>query len=189
VPGSLIETLLFRTRHGIVSRCRIAFYRALGMTIGGNCRLERIRVRRPSQISIGEANAFTEGCWLWPNDDSYDGIRIRVGYRNYFNRDCMIDACGSVEIGDHNMFGPSVYIADSDHTMSPGQWVADAPMQIGTVVIGNGCWLGARSVILKNVTLGDRCVVAAGAVVTKSFPERSVIAGVPGRLIKTLPNE
>jgi acetyltransferase-like isoleucine patch superfamily enzyme len=93
----------------------------------------------------------------------------------------MIDACGFVEIGDHNMFGPGVYVADSNHTMAPGKRLADNPMNIGNVVIGNGCWIGARAIILKDVILGDRCVVAAGAVVTKSFPPGSVIAGVPAR--------
>jgi acetyltransferase-like isoleucine patch superfamily enzyme len=87
------------------------------------------------------------------------------------------------------MFGPNVYVTDSDHRTLPNRWVTDGAMQVGRVVIGNGCWLGARSVILKNVTLGDRCVVAAGAVVTKSFPARSVIAGVPARLLRTLSDE
>jgi len=43
-------------------------------------------------------------------------------------------------------------------------------------------------VILKNVILGDRCVVGAGAVVTKTFPTGSVVAGVPARLLRTLPD-
>ena len=57
-------------------------------------------------------------------------------------------------------------------------------MDLGSVLIGNGCWIGAKAVILKDVTLGDCCVVAAGAVVTRSFPEGSVVAGVPARLLK-----
>ena len=172
-----------------MSRARILFYRAFGMGIGENCRLERIRVRRPSQIALGPSNSLTEGCWLWPIDEAYSGIRIQIGKRNFFNRNCMIDACGYVQIGDCNMFGPDVYLTDSDHTMLPPQWVADSPMKVGKVVIGNGCWVGARSVILRDVILGDYCIVAAGAVVTKSFPSRSLIAGVPARLIRTLPNE
>src|ERR1700722_5405700 len=100
MPSSLIEALLFRTRYGLMSRGRIWCYRSLGMTIGPHCRLENIRVRRPSQIAIGASNALTEGCWLWPIDDHSRETRIRIGDRNYFNRDVMIDACGSVEVGN-----------------------------------------------------------------------------------------
>jgi acetyltransferase-like isoleucine patch superfamily enzyme len=169
-----------------MSRGRILLYRSLGMSIGAHCRLERIRIRRPQQIVVGASNALSEGCWLWPVDEDCDETRIRIGNGNYFNRNVMIDACGSVDVGSNNMFGPNVYIADSNHTMSPGTRVADSPMDIGKVVIGNGCWIGANAIILKDVVLGDRCVVAAGAVVTKSFPPGSVIAGVPARLLSVL---
>jgi maltose O-acetyltransferase len=58
-------------------------------------------------------------------------------------------------------------------------------MDVGRVRIGNGCWIGAKAVILMNVELGDRCVVGAGAVVTRSFPADSVVVGVPARPIGT----
>lgn len=174
-----LETLLFKRLTGLTSRVRVAFYRALGARIGPGTRLERVRCRRLTQISIGAENAFTEGCWLWPRDASYPGTRIRIGDRNYFNRDVMIDACGLIEIGDDNMFGPGVYLTDSNHTSPIDGRVGDSPMSVGHVRIGNGCWLGARATILKGVELGDHCVVGAGAVVTKSFPAHSVLIGVP----------
>ncbi len=180
----LLERLIFHTWYGLQSRLRIWFYRSLGMQIGNNCRFESIRIRRPSQIALGSYNAFTEGCWLWPVDETGRAPRIRIGDSNYFNRDVMIDACGLIEIGSNNMFGPGVYITDSNHTMDPLRWVGETEMQVGRVIIGNGCWVGARAVILKDVELGDRCVIAAGAVVTKSFPAGSIVGGVPAGLLK-----
>ena len=54
------------------------------------------------------------------------------------------------------------------------------------IVIGRGCWIGARSIILKGVQLGEGCIVGAGSVVTMPFPEWSIIAGNPARLIRKL---
>ena len=178
------ETLAFRVRYGVASRFRVMFYRSFGMRIGKRCRLERIRVRRPRQIRLGEYNSISEGSWFWPNDQDFAGIRIDVGDRNYFNRDVMLDACGRIQIGSDNMIGPGTYITDSNHTLVPGKLVTQSPMDMGIVVIGNGCWLGAKVCILKDVQLGDGCIVAANSVVTTSFPSNSVIGGNPARLIR-----
>ena len=180
---SFIETFLLRTRYGIGSRFRIALYRAMGMTIGARCRIERIRLRRPSQIRLGQFNALTEGTWLWPTDSDHKGLRIDIGDYNYFNRDAILDASGLIKIGNRNMFGPRLYVTDSNHTMEADRWVGECPMNVGTVTIGDGCWIGANVTILRNVTLGDRCIVAAGSVLSQSFPENSVIGGNPARLL------
>ena len=180
-----IEAFLLRVPRGLTSRFRLGIYRSLGMQMGIRNRMEGGgRCRRLSQIQIGDFNAFTQGCWLWPTDSPSDQIRIRIGSQNYFNRNLMIDACGLIEIGDSNMFGPDVYITDSNHRFGPGLKPNEEPMDVGRVKIGNRCWIGAKVVILKNVELGDGCVVGAGAVVTKSFPAGSLVAGVPARLLK-----
>jgi acetyltransferase-like isoleucine patch superfamily enzyme len=180
-----MEALLLRIPRGLASRFRLAVYRMLGMQQGHHNRMEGGgRCRRLTQIELGNYNAFTQGCWLWPLDEDFDGIRIRVGSGNYFNRNLMIDACGYVEIGNENMFGPDVYIADSNHNYRSGVSPKSLPMQRGRVKIGSNCWIGAKAIILKDVELGDGCVVGAGAVVTKSFPTGSVIAGIPAKLIR-----
>lgn len=179
-----IEPLLLRIPRGAASRVRLLVYRALGMRLGKKNRMEGSgRVRRCSQIAIGDSNAFTQGCWLWPEDTEFSGVRIQIGNRNYFNRNVMIDACGLVEIGDRNMFGPDVYITDSNHQFGDGLSPSEQPMDKGSVHIGNRCWIGAKVTILKGVRLGDGCVVAAGAVVTRSVEPGTVVAGVPARAL------
>ena len=178
----LLEYLLLTVTRGVASRLRLALYRSLGMKAGVHNRMEGLgRVRRCSQIEIGSYNAFTQGCWLWPDNQNYEGVRIRIGNRNYFNRNLMIDACGLVEIGNQNMVGPDVYITDSNHRFGSGLAPNEQPMDTGKVKIGNRCWIGAKVVILKDVELGDGCIVGAGSVVTKSVAPGSVVAGVPAQ--------
>src|SRR5437016_3046306 len=177
---TFVEYVFLKASRGATSRLRLAVYQSLGMKFGLRNRMEGGgRVRRCSQIELGSYNAFTQGAWLWPNDVDYGGIRIRIGNRNYFNRNVMIDACGSIEIGDRNMFGPDVYITDSNHRHGSGLAPGEQPMDAGKVKIGNRCWIGAKAVILKDVELGDGCIVGAGAVVTKSVAPGAVVAGVP----------
>jgi acetyltransferase-like isoleucine patch superfamily enzyme len=180
-----IEPLLIRIPRGLASRVRLALYQFMGMRQGKRNRMEGGgRCRSLHQIEIGSYNTFTQGCWLWPLDTEYEGIRIKIGSGNYFNRNLMIDACGYIEIGDDNMFGPDVYITDSNHTFGAGISPKTAPMQTGHVLIGNRCWIGAKVVILKDVELGDGCVVGAGAVVTRSVAPGAVVSGVPARQIR-----
>jgi acetyltransferase-like isoleucine patch superfamily enzyme len=180
-----LEYLFCTASRGAMSRVRLAAYRLLGLKAGRHNRIEGGgRMRRCSQIHIGSSNAFTQGAWLWPENSDHNGIRIRIGDGNYFNRNVMIDACGLVEIGNQNMFGPDVYITDSNHRFGPGMTPNEHPMDVGTVRIGNRCWVGAKAVILKDVVLGDGCVVGAGSVVTKSVPAGAVVAGVPAKLIR-----
>jgi len=73
-----------------------------------------------------------------------------------------------------------VYVTDHDHAWPDG----GAALVTAPVVIGDGCWLGEGCAILKGVTLGEGCVVGANAVVTRSAPARSMLVGVPARVVK-----
>lgn len=92
-----------------------------------------------------------------------------------------ICAAKSVAIGRHTILGADVLISDTDfHTPLPdGSWSNDAAGTAKPVRIGEGCFIGARAIILKGVTIGDGAVVAAGAVVTRDVPPEHLAAGNP----------
>lgn len=181
---SLIERILFEIPIGLKSRCKIILYRSMGMKIGFKNRFEKGKCRQFKNIEIGNNNAFFGGGYmLWPIKNNSNEIKIKIKDNCLFNRNIYLDACGYIEIGNGCMFGPDVYVTDSNHQMKNGISARELPMNIGKVIIGDNCWIGAKAVILKDVILGENCVVAAGAVVTKSFAAGSVVGGVPARLL------
>lgn len=51
----------------------------------------------------------------------------------------------------------------------------------GRVSIGDGVFLGARSMVVADIEVGDRSVVAAGAVVTRDVNSGAIVAGIPAK--------
>ncbi|NUF25130.1 2,3,4,5-tetrahydropyridine-2,6-dicarboxylate N-acetyltransferase [Bombilactobacillus mellis] len=60
------------------------------------------------------------------------------------------------------------------------------PASAQPVRIGKNVLIGANAVVLEGVQVGDQAVVAAGAVVTQDVPAKTVVAGVPAKVIKQL---
>jgi acetyltransferase-like isoleucine patch superfamily enzyme len=50
--------------------------------------------------------------------------------------------------------------------------------------VGKNCFIGGRSLIMPGVTIGDGCIVGAGSVVTKSVPPGCIVAGNPARILR-----
>ena len=58
------------------------------------------------------------------------------------------------------------------------------PPSASPVIIEDNVLVGANAVILEGVRVGEGAVVAAGAIVVEDVPARTVVAGVPARVIK-----
>ncbi|CAK1237806.1 Tetrahydrodipicolinate N-succinyltransferase (DapD) [Fructobacillus cardui] len=60
------------------------------------------------------------------------------------------------------------------------------PASAEPVRVGDGALVGANAVVIEGVQVGAGAVVAAGAIVTEDVPERTVVAGVPAKVIKQI---
>lgn len=114
-----------------------------------------------------------------------DGKRLSVGNRSQLGSNARLN--GDITIGEDVMMGPDVVMMATSHEYSR----LDIPMnQQGSkpeepIIIGNDCWIGTRVIILPGVQIGDHSIIAAGSVVTHSFPDNSILGGVPARIIKS----
>lgn len=113
------------------------------------------------------------------------GKGLTIGERTTFGSDCFFGAAGGVKIGSDVIVGQFVRFHSQNHNFSDTNKLIreQGVSQLG-IEIGDNCWIGAGAVFLDGAKLGNGCVVGANSVVTKCFPENSVIAGVPAKIIK-----
>lgn len=135
--------------------------------------------------SIGEGS-FIQGPVFF-----HYGVHTTIGERFFGNFNLTIQDDAKVTIGNDCNFGPNVSIVTPVHPLvaSERRCMLDENGQPAhlcfakPVVIGNDCWLGANVVVCGGVTIGDGCVIGAGSVVTRDLPANSLAAGVPCRVI------
>lgn len=141
----------------------------------------------------------------------FNGVRPRIDPTAFIAPTAVV--IGNVEVGPEASvwFGAVLRGDDPDNgivvgarssvqdncVVHVGAW---APTVIGTdVTIGHGakfesctigdrCVIGMNAVILQNVVIGAECLLAANTVVLEGthVPPRSLVAGVPGKVKKTL---
>ena len=119
-------------------------------------------------------------------------IVARYGGRVEIGANCGISgstlyAMKSIKIGDNVIIGGNCKIIDNDFHPLPysqriDQKVEDIKMR--PIEVGEGCFIGANSILLKGCKLGKNCVVGAGSVVSCYFPDNVIIAGNPAMIVK-----
>jgi acetyltransferase-like isoleucine patch superfamily enzyme len=107
---------------------------------------------------------------------------VRIGARVRVQTDVYLTAYSEVE--DDVFIGPGA-LTTNDSTMS--RHGREYPL-VGAR-LRRACRIGGAAVLVPGVEVGEEAFVAAGAVVTKDVPARGVVMGVPGRVIREVPDE
>lgn len=135
-------------------------------------------LRRHSKY-FGRAAIVARGCRILGSGG------LSVGDEAIVARDVTLDARGGLSLGVATLVGLETLILTHTHrSLEVGVPIQAQGMYDGPVSIGDRAWLGARVIVLPGVTIGADAIVAAGAVVAADVPERTVVGGVPARLVK-----
>lgn len=76
---------------------------------------------------------------------------------------------GQARIGDHVLIAQNVTIAGKNNHVPS---------------IGNFVYVGAGAKILGDVTIGDGCIIGANSVVLKDVPSGCIVGGIPAKVLK-----
>lgn len=136
-----------------------------GLNIGYNCRFDLLNPRKTTLI-IGENCNMGDSCHIVAIDE--------------------------VRIGDNFLAASKVFISDCSHgyygndetVSSPNQAPCERDLYSLPVHIGSNVWVGENVVILSGSKIGDGCIIGANSVVNCSIPPNSIAVGSPARVIK-----
>lgn len=142
----------------------------------------------PNGIEIGADTIVMHGAVL--HVYNFRGIPhsgIRIGRDSLIGEYNVIRGQGGVTIGDRVYTSPFTQIIAVNHRFEdPKRPFTEQGITAEGIIIEDDVWIGAGAVVTDGVRIGRGAVVAAGAVVTKDVPARTVVAGVPAKIIKVI---
>ena len=96
-----------------------------------------------------------------------------------------ITSASKLIIGSNTTILESVMITNIDHDYQEiGIPILEQKFIIKETKIGENCYIGYGAVIQAGTILGKQCIVGANAVVRGTFPDYSVIVGIPAKIVK-----
>ena len=163
------------------------FYRLLLGSLGTRSVIFKpLALKNPKNIHIGYDVAIHSYTWLLTMHlPGRQPPKLVIGDGSDIGNFNHITCVNRVEIGKKVLTADRVHISDNSHGYEdPNVPIMDQPVSSKCpVVIGDGTWIG-ENVSVLSCKIGRNCVIGANAVVTRDVPDYSVVAGVPGRVIK-----
>lgn len=127
-------------------------------------------------ITIGSRSKIKYGCVL----RAYDG-RITIGERTTICEYSILAGHGDIFIGDFVAIAGHAYIAASNHIFSSNDPIRFQGETADGIKIKNDVWMGARCTVLDGTEIGEGCVIGAGSVVMRNLKGNYVCVGAPCR--------
>lgn len=110
---------------------------------------------------------------------------LRIGDKTVLGRENTLNCYLDLEVGARCIVADWVYMGDFDHrTDDVHVPIKDQGIVKSPVRVGDDVWVGVKSSVLRGAEIGHGSVVAAHAVVRGVVPPFSVVAGVPGRVVR-----
>lgn len=106
---------------------------------------------------------------------------VQVGEHTWIGPFTVLDGSGGLSIGSYCSISAGVQLYSHDTVL----WAVSGGMaepDRAPTRIGSRCYIGPNTVVAKGVTIGDGCVIGAGSLVLQDIPTGSKAFGVPCRV-------
>ena len=123
---------------------------------------------------LGERSVLGRGSTL--DFDTVVGARVSVQTLVYITAGTIVE--------DDVFIGPGVVMTNDDTMDRHGP---ETPLRGAT--LKRGCRVGGGVVLTPGVVIGEEAFIAAGTVVVRDVPDRAVVMGVPGRVVRQVGDE
>lgn len=141
---------------------------AEGFTTGHHCRFDL----------LGEEGDFSKKLIIGKNCKLGDNVHIVANEKVIIGDNCLM--ASKIFISDTNHGEYSMVTIDSSPDIPPD----DRPLYMKPVSIGNNVWVGENVCILLGTTIGNGCIIGANSVVSRDIPDRCIVAGSPAKVLK-----
>ena len=132
------------------------------------------------------------GVWVAPNATVIGDVRLADNVSIWFNAVLRGDN-DPISIGaNSNIQDGSVLHTDLGAPLTVGCGVTVGHMaMLHGCTVGDGTLVGIKSVILNGATIGRHCLIGANTLIPegKVIPDRSLVMGSPGRIVRELTDE
>lgn len=194
VAGVAVRSLLYRSiLHmdgvaAIESGVRLRFASHIHLGAGAYIDQGAYLHATPDGIAIGAGSFIMHGAVLHVyNFRDLPHAFIRIGRDSLIGEYNVLRGQGGIAIGDRVYTAPLVQLLAVNHVYDdPTRPMVDQGITAQGIVVEDDVWIGAGAIITDGVRIGRGAVVAAGAVVTADVPPRSVVGGVPARVLRMM---
>jgi acetyltransferase-like isoleucine patch superfamily enzyme len=149
------------------------------------------REPRPS-ASAGPADGHldTEDPSLFRPRVYGDTARLHVAETAVVNDALFNLSSGDITVGEHAFFGHGVSVLTGTHdwTKFGAERQVAVPKSGRDVVIEEGVWVSSNATVVGPCRIGAHAVVGVGSVVLADVEPYTVVAGVPARVLRTIPH-
>lgn len=111
------------------------------------------------------------------------GEHIRFGKNVFVNTNSYFMDGNYITVGDFAFIGPNCGFYTNTHPEDVTRRNAGLEKAL-PITIEDNVWIGANVSVMPGVTIGEGCIIGAGSVVTRDIPPHSVAVGSPCRVIR-----